>query len=96
MSGGHFEYEDMRIRDIVNKLSDDIKYNDVSYTEGYIDPDTEELSYGYQHSPEVIGYIKKMAKDLIILQLLLHKYDYAVSGDTDIEDFIRDAREVYK
>ena len=83
MSGGHFNYENYRIRDIAHQLEKDIKFNLVDI-------------HGYQLKPKTIGYLKKMVKQLHDLETLLHKYDYVVSGDTAEENFLKIAKEIYK
>jgi hypothetical protein len=52
--------------------------------------------FGYKHDEETIEYIKCMIKDAQQLQNLLHLYDYAVSGDSNIERFKIEARKIYK
>jgi hypothetical protein len=31
MSGGHFDYEDCHIKEIAEKIAQDLEYNDISY-----------------------------------------------------------------
>ncbi len=92
MSGGHFDYQDQHaINDIIEILERDIKNNDVTYKEKLYEYDTwsctERHTYGYQWSPKTIEFIKNTIKNLRKIQTILHEYDYAVEGDSNIEDF---------
>jgi len=42
-----------------------------------------------------LWYLKKIVEDLRLIANLVQKYDYAVSGDTSIEEFVKMARNVY-
>ena len=49
MSGGHFDYQDYRIQDMMDKIEEDIEYNDKEYIfdEAMREESTEE---GYHYS----------------------------------------------
>jgi hypothetical protein len=89
MSGGHFDYADNRLIGIIEQLEQDVKYNNVPYD---VNKDTY---YGYEHDEETIEYIKCMIQDIQQLKDLLHSYDYAASGDSNIEEFKIKARKIY-
>lgn len=95
MSGGHFDYQDNRIEDMMDIIKHDIKYNDVEWN---YDPETGESvdDYGFQHSKETIAILKKLLKDMKKVMDVLHAYDWYVSGDTCEETFLEEAKKYYK
>lgn len=92
MSGGHFDYQENYLGYIAEQLEQDIEFNDVEYDSSK----PIDTPYGFQHQPETIEYLKIMVDDLNRLQELLHEYDYAVSGDISIGQFLEKARTVYR
>jgi len=92
MSGGHFDYQENYLRYIAEQLEKEIEFNDVEYDSSK----PIDTSYGFQHQPEIIEYLKIMVDELNRLQELLHEYDYAISGDSSIEQFLEKARSVYR
>lgn len=92
MSGGHFDYRESYLGYIAEQLEQDIEFNDVEYDS----TKPMDTSYGFQHPSETIEYLKIMVNELNRLQELLHEYDYAVSGDSSIEQFLEKARSVYQ
>ena len=99
MSGGHFDYQDYRIQDMMDKIEEDIEYNDKEYIfdEAMREESTEEgYHYGYQHSPQTLDILKRLLKDLKKVKNVLHFYDWYISGDTCEETFIEKASVYYK
>lgn len=95
MSGGHFNYEDFRIDDMMDIIKHDIKYNDVEW--GYNSETGESVeNYGYQHSKETLSILKRLLKDMRKVMNVLHAYDWYVSGDTCEETFLEEAGKYYK
>ena len=92
MSGGHFDYEESHLGYIAEQLEQDIEFNDIEYDASSSTDD----SYGYQHQPETIQYMKRMVEDLYKLKGLLREYDLAVSGDTSEQSFLEKARLIYR
>ena len=98
MSGGHFDYEDYRIQDMMNKIEEDIKYNDKEYNfnDAMQEESTDEgYHYGYQHSPQTLDILKRLLKNMKKVKDVLHFYDWYVSGDTCEETFIEKASKYY-
>jgi hypothetical protein len=92
MSGGHFDYQENYLGYIAEQLEQDIEFNDVEYDSSK----PIDTPYGFQHQPETMEYLKIMVDELNRLQELLHEYDYAISGDSSIEQFLEKARSVYR
>ena len=95
MSGGHFEYQDNRIDDMIDIIKHDIKYNDVEWNYNCETGESVE-DYGFQHSKETIAILKKLLKDMKKVMNVLHAYDWYVSGDTCEETFLKEAKKYYK
>jgi hypothetical protein len=88
MSGGHFDYQDNILFDIIDQIKYDIKYNDISWENANDD------NYGFQHSKETIKYLKKIIKLSKKVADALHAYDWYVSGDTCEETFLEKCKEL--
>lgn len=95
MSGGHFEYQDNRIEDMMDIIKHDIKYNDIKWDYNSETGESVE-DYGFQHSKETIVILKKLLKDMKKVMNVLHAYDWYVSGDTCEETFLKEANKYYK
>ena len=93
MSGGHFDYQDNRIDDMMDIIKHDIKYNDVEWNYNSETGESVE-DYGFQHSKETLGILKKLLKDMKKVMEVLHAYDWYVSGDTCEETFLEKCKEV--
>ena len=95
MSGGHFDYQDFRLEDMMDIIKHDIKYNDIEW---HYNPETGESTedYGYQHSKETIDILKKLLKDMKKVKEVLHAYDWYVCGDTCEETFLKESKKYYK
>ena len=95
MSGGYFDYQDYRLQDMMDKIEEDIEYNDKEYIfdKAMREECTEE---GYHHSPQTLDILKRLLKDLKKVKDVLHFYDWYVSGDTCEETFIEKASKYYK
>ena len=94
MSGGHFDYHDKRIADMMNIIKHDIKYN---YVEWNYNSETGKSvdDYGFQHSKEIISILKKLMKDMNKVLDVLHAYDWYVSGDNCEETFLKECSKYY-
>ena len=90
MSGGHFDYLQNRLTDIVEQLESDIKYNDVSPSETSWDEPS-----GPQFGEEGLRYMKALCSLCQHVKTLLDAYDKAVCDDTSEEDFVEDARKAF-
>ena len=90
MSGGHFDYLQNRLTDIVEQLESDIKFNDVPSSETSWDEPS-----GPQFGEEGVCYMKALCSLCQQVKDLLDAYDKAVCFDTSEEDFIDAAREAF-
>lgn len=92
MSGGHFNYVQNRLIDIVEQLQQDIKDNDGvpegEHQGGYGDSEAVALHFG----DEALGYMNSLMLICERLHELLTSYDKAVCYDTSEESFVEDAR----
>jgi len=78
VSGGHFEYENGRVDNWISVINDDITQFDIP--EKWKTDFTEEQL-------EAMGEFRKLLRHV---SKLLSSYDYAFSGDTDFNDFLKD------
>ena len=86
MSGGHFDYQQYRIREIADSVEQIIRNN------GKLKPEEDrnhfDSDYYSNYSPEVI---KKMKKGLEILrkaEVYAQRIDWLVSGDDGEDSFL--------
>jgi hypothetical protein len=90
MSGGHFDYKQYRINDIVNSIEEIISSNNLEIAEGNKPKDDwgfDEQSY-YEYPPHIIEEFKNAVKYLKIAQVYAQRVDWLVSGDDGEESFI--------
>jgi hypothetical protein len=90
MSGGHFDYAQYRISDIVNKIQEIIASNNLEIAEGNKPKDDwgfDEQS-DYEYPPHIIEEFKNAVKYLKIAQVYAQRVDWLVSGDDGEESFI--------
>ena len=90
MSGGHFDYAQYRMNDIVNKIEEIIACNNLEIAEGNKPKDDwgfDEQSY-YEYPPHIIEEFKNAVKYLKIAQVYAQRVDWLVSGDDGEESFI--------
>jgi hypothetical protein len=85
MSGGHFDYEDWHIKEIAEKIAQDLEYNDISYDNPVIIDGQKK--YGYQLESDIVEFMKKAVHQLQQLSTIVHEYDWMISGDTGPETF---------
>ena len=90
MSGGHFDYAQHCISDILNKIEKIIASNNLEISEGNKPKDDwgfDEQSY-YEYPPHIIEEFKNAVKYLKIAQVYAQRVDWLVSGDDGEESFI--------
>ena len=98
MSGGRFNYDQYRIRDIANEVEKEIYNSGKKKTkieleaESWRDPDwyekyPEDL-YHYEYPEEVINEFIKAYKILRVAEIYAHRIDYLLSGDDGEETFM--------
>ena len=86
MSGGHFDYKQHHIDDIICEMQNIIKNNN---------KENDSLDYfgeydvNYKLSPEVIAEIKKSIVFLKLANIYTHRIDYLLSGDDGEESFFK-------
>jgi hypothetical protein len=91
MSGGHFDYAQYRINDIVNKIEEIIASNNLEIAEGNKPKDDwgfDEQS-DYEYPPHIIEEFKNAVKYLKIAQVYAQRVDWLVSGDDGEESFMK-------
>jgi len=81
MSGGHWDYKQDAMLDIIDDLSNIIINNESNQKDDYGDP------IGKQHSPETIDKFKKAVRSLRIAYIYAKRIDWMLSGDDSIESF---------
>jgi len=99
MSGGHFDYNQYRINDIVDSIENELSrqgkekpmnelYGDKEYFEKYPE---EKFYYTY---PEIIQEkMKEAVKQLKIAAVYAQRVDWFLSGDDGEESFIKRLQE---
>jgi hypothetical protein len=91
MSGGHFDYKDYCLEIVIDKLTKDIKHNDVEYDNAYMaykGNDAGDLFFGFQHKKGTLDKVRYMIAQCEVLKNNLHEYDLYVSGDTNEQTFL--------
>ena len=84
MSGGHFDYKQHHIDDIICEMETVIRNNN---------KENDSLDYfgeydvNYKLSPEVIAEINKAIVFLKLANIYTHRIDYLLSGDDGEESF---------
>jgi hypothetical protein len=78
MSGGHFDYKQHYIQDIIDEIEDLIKNNNVE----------DEWGYSNDYSDEIIEKFKVGLKILKQAEIYAQRIDWLVSGDDGEETFI--------
>jgi hypothetical protein len=83
MSGGHFDYNQFRIRDISDAVQD------------LIDSNHEADIFGYcrEFRPEIISAFRDGYKKLCFAEVYAQRIDWLVSGDDDEESFLQRLKE---
>ena len=98
MSGGAFDYNQYKIRDIADDIEYQIEKNgkkktDEELKEWPYQPDwyekyPEDL-YHYKYPDEVIEKFKEAVKILRIAEIYAHRIDWLLSGDDGEDSFLR-------
>jgi len=86
MSGGHFEYKQYQINDIIDTLEYDIKNFNVEDEDGY----------KTNYSQDVLEIMKKTLGHLTLARTLTHRLDYLFSGDDSEDSFFERLEEDLK
>ena len=91
MSGGHFDYAQYRINDIVNSIEEIISRNNLEIAEE--DKPKDEWGFYeqryYEYPPHIIEEFKNAVKYLKIAQVYAQSVDWLISGDDGEESFMK-------
>lgn len=98
MSGGRYEYDQYRIRNIVEYIESEIEKNGRKKTDEEIKDESwkdkewyekypEDLYY-YKYPDEIIEKFKQGVKALKIAYVYAHRIDWLLSGDDGEESFL--------
>jgi|APGre2960657404_1045060.scaffolds.fasta_scaffold364218_2 hypothetical protein len=90
MSGGHFDYNQHRIRDIADSVEDIIRKN--GKKKDY-KVSSWENEYYYEYPPEVIEKFKEGLDILRKAEIYAQRIDWLVSGDDGDETFLERLKE---
>jgi hypothetical protein len=90
MSGGHFDYDQHRIRGIADEVERLIRVN--GKKKGY-PIDSWEDEYYYEYPPEVIEEFKKGLEIIKQAEVYAQRIDWLVSGDDGEETFLERLKE---
>ena len=82
MSGGHFNYQQYRLRDIADEIATIVDNNDSKK----LDEDGYPLGRGYP--PPVIEKFTEAVKTLRRAEIMAHRIDWLLSGDDGEETFL--------
>lgn len=77
MSGGHFNYKQHVFRDIANDIQELIDKNNV----------TDEFGFTYNYSKDILQKFSETIKVLHIVEEMVHRVDWLVSGDDGEKTF---------
>ena len=103
MSGGRFDYDQYRIRNISDSIESVIEKNGAKKTErelkdeGWRDPEWydkyPEDMYHYKYPDEVIEKFKEAVDILRKAEVYAHRIDWLLSGDDGEETFLKRLKE---
>jgi hypothetical protein len=97
MSGGRFNYQQYRIKDIANEIKKEIYNSGRKKTESelreekkyHYDPTFVPDPAHYEYPEEVINEFKKAYSLLRLAEIYAHRIDWLLSGDDGEETFIK-------
>ena len=90
MSGGHFDYNQHRIREIADSVEDIIRKNGKKKDYKI---ESWENEYYYEYPPEVITKFKEGLDILRKAEVYAQRIDWLVSGDDGEESFLERLKE---
>jgi hypothetical protein len=95
MSGGTFDYNQYRIRDIANRIKEEIYNSGREKTKKEIEkeirdwyPDHKPDSHHYAYPKEVVEEFVKAYKILRVAEIYAHRIDWLLAGDDGEETFM--------
>jgi hypothetical protein len=97
MSGGRFDYQQYRIKDIANEIEKEIYNSGRKKTESelreekkyHYDPTFVPDPVHYEYPEKVINEFKKAYSLLRLAEIYAHRIDWLLSGDDGEETFIK-------
>lgn len=81
MSGGHFNYQQYRLHDMAESISELIESNESEEKDVFGD------KVGHFYSDNTIAKLKMTERTLRIAEAMVQRVDWLVSGDDGEEDF---------
>lgn len=75
MSGGHYDYNQYRLKNIVDQIDEDFTRLGKE----------DEYGYVFELEPEVIEVMKQVKIELETLYQKVHDLDWVISGDSGVE-----------
>ncbi len=82
MSGGHFDYKEHSLLDIIDKIQEIIDINDCN------DLNSDGEKIGRHYSPEIIEKFKTSIRYIKNTYEMIHDIDYLISGDHAEDSFL--------
>ena len=83
MSGGHFNYDQYRIRQIAEEVEDLIRNNESQELDDFGN------SIGRNYPPEVIEKFKEGHRFLRMAEIYAYRIDWLISGDDGERNFLK-------
>lgn len=99
MSGGHFEYNQSKIRDIYESIQEEIDNNGIEIPENERDNDKEwyekypEDQYYRKFPNKILDEFKKAVEILKKAEIYTQRIDWYISGDDGEESFLLSLKE---
>ena len=103
MSGGHWDYIQFRITEVIENVKDLVKKNGKLKTKeelsngSYYDPEYFEKypdeKYHTEYAPEVVAEFKKGIEIIAQAQIYMQRLDWMLSGDDGPETFLERLKE---
>jgi hypothetical protein len=96
MSGGHFEYLQYRITDIVDSIQDEIDKNGKPLSKDLLERErywSSEQTHYYEYPEDIIAEFKKGIELLKMAQVYAHRIDWLLSSDDGEDSFRRRLKE---
>lgn len=81
MSGGHFDYQQYRLHDIAQSITELIESNDSQHKNSWGE------TVGRNYSPETIARFREAIHALRIAEIYVQRVDWLVSGDDGEDSF---------
>lgn len=92
MSGGHLDYNQHILQEIIDQLHTDrgMCLESIRLHTSGLEDETPYEHLCLQEKHDIVQWLGKIIKQMDVLHEQLHKYDYAISGDSCLEDFVKE------